>query len=114
MRKLLWLIVCLMTMAFTSCSKTYLTSAEYEVCYPDGTQKFNESVTISSTSEPYVKCYSVGGTNYVAVISNEYNLGKTPKIFLNSSTAPIRLKTYDVKRLKGGKKKTYDGNDGVY
>ena len=114
MKKVLWLIVCLMTMVFTSCSKTYLTSAEYEVCYPDGTQKFNESVTVTSTSEPSVVCYSVGGTNYVAVISNDFNLGKTPKVFFRSTTAPIRLKTYDVKKKGKGGTKVYNGRDFVY
>jgi len=100
MRKLLWLIACLVTMVtFTSCNKTYLTSAEYEVCYPDGTQRFNESISVLSTTEPSVVCYSVNGTNYVAIV-NDLNVAKTPKILFRSTTAPIRLKTYDIKRVK--------------
>lgn len=100
MKKVLWLIVCLMTMVFSSCTThKYIASAEYEVCYPDGTQKFNESVTLMSAGEPSVACYSVGGTNYVAVVTN-CQFDKAPKILFRSSTAPIRLKTYNVTRAK--------------
>ena len=113
MKKVLWLIVCLMTMVFTSCTyHKYIASAEYEVCYPDGTQKFNESITITSTGEPSVICYSVHGTNYVAVAPNGEIKG-TPKLFFRSTTAPIRLKTYNVKSAKK-QIKNINGRDYVY
>ena len=46
MKKLLWLIVCLMTMVIglSSCStKTYEVTANYDVCYPDGTKNYDET-----------------------------------------------------------------------
>ena len=75
MKKVLWLIVCLMTMVIglSSCStKTYEVTANYDVCYPDGTKNYDETTTIKCSSEPSVKCYSVFGTNYISIS----NVGK--------------------------------------
>lgn len=118
MKKLLWLIACLMTMvvSLTSCSTTYVATANYEVCYPDGVRSYNDTVTVLSNSyaTPTVKCFSYGGTNFVSVVkyssnvSKYYTGGNVTFIIKNaekfehiaSSTAPIRLNSYTVTKSK--------------
>lgn len=106
-------IVCLMTMVlFSSCASTYSVTANYDVCYPDGTRNYNESVVVSSTGSPSVSCYSSGGTNYVSVIKTEiegggyYGHGNfvSPKmvnksVHFVSTTAPTRLNDYVVHKI---------------
>lgn len=112
MKKVLWLIVCLMTMiVFSSCSeRCYLASAKYEVCYPDGTQTYEESVKINCHEVPYVVCYSFGGTNYISVASMEkvnfYGEKQLKKlVHFISSTSPMRLVGYNVIEIKKEKPK---------
>ena len=104
MKKLLWLIVCLMTMivSLTSCGSVYLAKANYEICYPDGTKNYDKSVAVVSTSEPSVICYSYGGSNYVSATTNDLVNGKEIKSqkVIASSTAPIRLNSYSVEKVK--------------
>ena len=107
MKKLLWLIVCLMTMVtFTSCRATYLATAKYEVCYPDGTRSYEDSAKITSLGEPMVLCFSRSGTNYISVVSvsTDINGTNTKKIekftHIVSSTAPMRLVDYKIEKLK--------------
>jgi flagellar basal body-associated protein FliL len=98
MKKILFIIVCLMAMVtFVSCTHTYLVTAEYEVCYPDGTQKYNDSIKIYAKNDSIrVCCHSIGGTNYVAVKVKYQN----ETVNMRSTTAPMRLNTYTVKRIK--------------
>ena len=123
MKKVLWLIVCLMTMVmFTSCSGTYFVTANYDVCYPDGTRNYNGSVTILSKEKPFVACYSRNGTNFIAAINTEIeyiaNIGvvsakQTKKSsVIESSTAPMRLNSYEVKKVE--KKNLRNKNNDVY
>ena len=97
MKRLLWLIVCLMTMVLTSCSTYYdIAETEYEVCYPDGTQKLNNLSTLvgRKKSNIVVKSYSIGGTNYLSA----YNGKNTTHII--TTTAPIRLNSYKTYKEK--------------
>lgn len=73
MKKVLWLIVCLMTMVIglSSCSTTYEVTANYDVCYPDGTKNYDETATIKCSTKPSVVCYSVFGTNYISISNVE-------------------------------------------
>ena len=86
-------IVCLMTMvAFTSCGtySYYTVTANYDVCYPDGTQTRNDTAVVkvySGDGIPDVYCYSAHGTNYVT----------TNGVNFISTTAPVRLNSCDVK-----------------
>ena len=111
MKKILWLIVCLMTMvvSVSSCGGTYLATASYDVCYPDGVRTEEGSTLITSMSKPNVSCFSFDGTNYVAV--GDLTSSLKGKVVINSTTAPMRLKTYGVKKVKN--KRTYN-RDGVY
>ena len=111
MKKVLWLVVCLMTMVLASCSTPYLATANYDVCYPDGTKTVNETMKISSMGdEPIVKCYSIGGTNYISAITTDTNFKREVGSTFISTTAPLRLISYEVVSLK--KKK--DRKDDVY
>ena len=116
MKKVLWLIVCLMTMVIglSSCSATYEVTANYDVCYPDGTKNYDETATIKCSTKPSVACYSVFGTNYISI----YNVGKnvygqkTAEKFTHfkSSTSPMRLNKYSVIKVKKRKRHTYSGD----
>jgi hypothetical protein len=112
MKKFFMAIVCLMTMVlFSSCASTYSVTANYDVCYPDGTRNYNESVVVSSTGSPSVFCYSYDGTNYVSVIAGTvetstshyggYVSAKTVKKAQHfvSTTAPTRLNDYVVHKI---------------
>jgi len=121
MKKVLWLIVCLMTMVLTSCSTSYVVSAKYDVCYPDGTKSFDNSVVVKSYNESAVNvyCHSYNGTNYLSVTTSDnplYGKKATSLTHFISTTSPIRLKTYDVKRCKKGKhdNKELASNDDMY
>lgn len=109
MRKLLWLIVCLTTMVmFSSCGANYLITANYEVCYPDGTKAQDKSAEFFSTGTPSVVCHSYAGTNYISVTTNDNPLMGKAANRLNhiaSTTAPMRLNSYNVEKTK--KKKRY-------
>lgn len=121
MKKVLWLIVCLMAMAvsMTSCGSTYLATANYEVCYPDGTRSYKKSVTVSNSygNDVRVGVFSFGGTNYIGVMktANPITKEKDLSTVIASSTAPMRLTDYKVEKLNGGKpNKSHYGGDGVY
>ncbi len=106
MKKFIMAIVCLMTMVvLTSCGSTYEVSASYDVCWPDGTRSYTFENTYTNSTKPTVSCYSIGGTNYISIHSAIDDLGKNPKgRIIDSSTAPIRLKTLRVEEMKKGKK----------
>ena len=109
MKKVLWFIVCLMTMvAFSSCGCTYNVTANYEVCYPDGTRSYNETAKVKNAySEPTVVCYSFGGTNYVSVSCSDNPIINSKKAtHYITTTAPIRLNGYSVESAKKAKKRT--------
>ena len=119
MKKVLWLIVCLMTMVIglSSCSTTYEVTANYDVCYPDGTKNYDETTTIkcSTNTKPSVVCYSVFGTNYISISNVEKNVygEKTVKKLVHhfkSSTSPMRLNKCSVIEVKKRKKQAYDGD----
>lgn len=118
MKKVLWLIVCLMTMVFTSCGSVYKITAEYEVCYPDGVKKYTNAVTVASNSEPWVNDYSVGGSNYISVFGYDYIIKDASKIktlgILESSTAPMRLIKYNAVKVKGRTNNQNKYGDNVY
>ena len=116
MKKVLWLIVCLMTMivSLTSCGSTYMATANYDVCYPDGVRSYNDTVYVVANPSyvPSVKCISYGGTNYISVFkySNMRDRTKDGITFLikeidkvahiTSSTAPMRLNNYSIEKVK--------------
>ena len=116
MKKVLWLIVCLMTMVIglSSCSTTYEVTANYDVCYPDGTKNYDETATIKCSTKPSVVCYSVFGTNYISISNVEKNVygEKTVKklVHFKSSTSPMRLNKCSVMEVKKRKRQTYDGD----
>jgi hypothetical protein len=93
-----------MTMVLSSCSSTYIVTANYDVCYPDGVKNYNEKILFSSWNEPTVKCYSIFGTNYISVVGNNATLpnGKSMKseTLFKSSTAPMRLNSFYVENTK--------------
>ena len=109
MKKVLWLAVCLMTMVvFTSCTPKYLVSAKYEICYPDGTRVYEDSIKVASYATPKVLCHSVAGTNYVSAASMSYDKNTfnerdvKKRNHIASSTAPMRLVEYKTKKIWGG------------
>ena len=105
MKKFVMAIVCLMTMVLcVSCGTTYHVSAEYEVCWPDGTMSYSFEKTYSNSTEPTISCYSIGGTNYLSLHSALDELSKNPKgRIIESTTAPIRLVSSNVYKVKKGK-----------
>lgn len=116
MKKVLWLIVCLMTMVFTSCGTKYIVTANYDVCYPDGTRNYEKSVEVESYSESNVGvvAHSVFGTNYISVTKSDNPLLGKDAIKLrhiDESTAPMRLNSYKVIDPKKEKKKNRYLND---
>lgn len=123
MKKFIMALVCLMTMVvLTSCGTKYIVTANYDVCYPDGTRAYNGTTIVRSSTEPYVSCYSYNGTNYVSVIKTDVEIsnysvgyGKSTINTINaktiektehfsSSTAPMRLNSYNVEKVKKGRK----------
>ena len=116
MKKWIMAIVCLMTMvAFTSCGTKYVVTANYDVCFPDGTRNYDGFIVVRSSTEPNVACYSYGGTNYVSVLKTDveissyagsYGMGninvKTVEKaeHFSSSTAPMRLNKYNIEKYK--------------
>ena len=109
MKKILWLIVCLMTMVtFTSCGTTYEVTANYDVCYPDGTRSYNETTKVENAySVPTVICYSFSGTNYISVSSSDNPMTNSKKaMHFITTTAPVRLNGYNVTDTKDKKKHT--------
>lgn len=105
MRKLLWLIVCLMTMVLSSCGSVYYATANYDVCYPDGTKNYDKTVKVYSHSEPSVVSYSFSGTNYISAVANDgFNMDGSKHIkggvVLISTTAPIRLNSSYIESAK--------------
>lgn len=113
MKKFFMAIVCLMTMVvFSSCVSTYRVTANYDVCYPDGTKTYDEVAIVSSVDAPSVSSYSYGGTNYVSVIKADiegggyYGHGNfvSPKVVNKSvhfisTTAPTRLNDFTVHKI---------------
>jgi hypothetical protein len=95
MKKFIMALVCLMTMVvLTSCGSTYEVTANYDVCYPDGTRNYDYKNIFKNSTEPSVICYSNGGTNYLSI----------GRVIRKSTTAPIRLNSFNVRKLT---KKTY-------
>lgn len=110
-------LVCLMTMVIglSSCSmKTYEITANYDVCYPDGTKNYEETTTIKCSTKPSVVCFSVFGTNYISisnVVKNVYGQKTAEKLdHFKSSTSPMRLNKYSVIEVKKRKRQTYGGD----
>lgn len=115
MKKLLWITICLMMVALaTSCKCAYVASVNYDVCYPDGTQNVNDTAVIASFGMPTIICMSYGGTNYVSAFTSDINIAtykpKNVESVIFSSTAPVRLNNYSVKKIKKNKKL----NDDMY
>lgn len=115
MKKWIMAIVCLMTMvAFTSCSTKYMVTANYDVCYPDGTKTFNESIKVEANKDcPNIDVlsHSIGGTNYISIRFD----GKFTKNNVNhfiSTTAPTRLNYYNVERVNKKKNTAYTKSKG--
>ena len=108
MKKFIMALVCLMTMVvFSSCSeKAYNVTANYDVCYPDGTRNYDCASVVCSHGKPSVSCYSYGGTNYLTVTSAENIMKKDDKKVLKSisTTSPIRLNSWNVTEYKKGGK----------
>lgn len=105
MKKVLWLIVCLMTMVLSSCGSTYVVTANYDVCYPDGVKNYDKMVNVYSHSEPSVICYSLSGTNYISAIANDgFNMDGSKHVkggvVMISTTAPMRLNSFYVENTK--------------
>jgi hypothetical protein len=104
MKKFMMALVCLMTMVvFSSCSeKAYNVTANYDVCYPDGTRNYDCASVVCSYGKPSVACFSYGGTNYLTVSSAENIMKKDDKKVLKSisTTSPIRLNSWSVTECK--------------
>lgn len=103
MKKFMMALVCLMTMVvFSSCGCTYNVTANYEVCYPDGTRSYNETTKVENAySEPTVVCYSFDGTNYVSVSCSDNPMTNSKKAtHYITTTAPIRLNSWSVTECK--------------
>ena len=107
MKKFIMALVCLMTMVvLTSCGSTYEVSANYDVCWPDGTRSYTFENTYTNSTKPTVSCYSISGTNYVSIHSAIDDWAKNPMgRVIESSTAPIRLISWSVKPTKKVKNK---------
>lgn len=105
-----------MVIGLSSCSTTYEVTANYDVCYPDGTKNYDEATTIKCSAKPFVVCYSVFGTNYISISNVEKNVygEKTVKklVHFKSSTSPMRLNKYSVIEAKKRKRQTY--GDDIY
>ena len=108
MKKFIMALVCLMTMVvFSSCGSTYEVTANYDVCWPDGTKNYNFENVYEKSSQPAIYSYSIGGTNYLSIGSSSDKMTKNPtgKVFV-STTAPIRLNTCSIVKIKKNKKRT--------
>lgn len=133
MKKFLSIITCLLAVAaLTSCGTKYVVTANYDVCYPDGTRTYDGSAVVTSSTAPDVACYSFSGTNYISVIKTDTEIGtyKTGSMsfvsastvkkaeHITSSTAPIRLNYYNVERAKKKKQQYYSStkrrSDDIY
>ena len=121
MKKFFMALVCLMTMVLlTSCGCTYEVTANYDVCYPDGTRTYSETTTVKNAyNEPTVVCYSFGGTNYISISCSENPMTNSKKaIHYITTTSPLRLNGYDVEIYKKNKKyantKYKKGKDDAY
>ena len=120
MKKVLWLIVCLMTMVVSviSCGTAYTATAKYEVCYPDGTRSYEKSVVVphSYGNDVQVGVFSFGGTNYIGVMRTANPITKEKDLsgVIESSTAPMRLIDYKVEKFGNRPNKSSYGGDGVY
>lgn len=105
MRKIIMAMVCLMTMVmFSSCAANYLVTANYDVCFPDGTKTQDKSAVFTTFSKGALNviCHSYGGTNYISVTTNDSPLmGKTATKLshIESTTAPIRLNSYNFEKV---------------
>lgn len=107
MKKFMMALVCLMTMVvFSSCGSTYEVSANYDVCWPDGTRNYTFENVYEKSSEPTIHSYSIGGTNYLSISGSMDKMNKNPKgkVFV-STTAPIRLNEYSIVKVKKSNKR---------
>lgn len=127
MKKLIFIFVTVLCL--TSCGKTYEATIEanYDVCYPDTTITYDKSMRVmySYSKSNYnvdpetfanynytVKSYSYNGTNCISCIGiNNIRYICT----FESSTAPMRLNSYNIYNVKRVKKeKKIKKNDNVY
>ena len=98
--------ICIILAAFIAtsvlcgCGSTYIATANYDICYTDGTRTFEKSIKVTSYNKDIsVNAYSVGGTNYVSVISKDNPFEKAKnRHHIDSSTAPIRLNSYTIEK----------------
>ena len=106
MRKILSFVCLMTTMVLGSCTYVYTATANYDVCYPDGTRTYEKSALVySSSKNVQVITHSVMGTNFVAVMKKpQYGdsvvTQKKPIGIIESSTAPIRLNSYKLNFIK--------------
>ena len=109
------MVVCLMAMVgLSSCGSTYMVTANYDVCYPDGTITYNDTTFVGSYGKPFVKCLSFDGTNYVSSVKSVNPIYKIKDMdVIRSSTAPMRLNFWDADKVKL-RKKYISQKDGVY
>ena len=109
-------IVCLMTMVLTSCGTDYIVTANYDVCYPDGTKTFSESVKVDhSYGYVGVVSHSFNGTNYISITTSDNPLLGKDGIKLQhitSTTAPLRLNNYFIEKTKKKKTTAYTKSKG--
>ena len=96
--------------AFTSCAtKEYMAVANYDVCYPDSTIEYTDSIIVkawvNANEPPYVVQGSKNGTNYIIATNNIKNSKGTELTeYFILTTAPVRLKNYNIYRIKKNKK----------
>ena len=106
MRKKLWLFAGFMAMMFASCGTNYIVTANYDVCYPDGTKTYTKSVGVKSYGDVNVVCHSLFGTNYISVVKCDNPVAGKDAIKLQhieATTAPMRLNSFSVTNPKGRK-----------
>ena len=111
-------VVCLMAViSFSSCSEyKYLAKADFDVCFPDGTQTMERSEYIFSANPLHIEVASWGGTNYVYAVTSNFKGTYGEKVkgltVMYSSTSPIRLINQDVQEIKKNKKDVVGRYDG--
>ena len=103
-----------MAMMFASCGTNYIVTANYDVCYPDGTKTYTKSVDVKNSYGVIdVIAHSVGGTNYISITKFDSPMTGKDAIKLQhieATTAPMRLNSFSVTNPKGKKvaRSSYD------
>lgn len=88
----------------------YKVIVNYDVCFPDGTQTYNDTMYIKSVSYPYASNGSYSGTNHISVWSDYETYEETAfsrwtkrakdlRWDVASTTAPTRLNFYKTERI---------------